>query len=88
MSRAKELLKSYLEEQSAGGGPRWVRKTEFIPQPDGSVRRRIVRHDGTVEKGEIIPAEQRQVIAAREATGLSQEDFAGLLGVSKRTVQE
>jgi putative transcriptional regulator len=36
----------------------WARKTEFLPQPDGSIRRVITRRDGTVEKDELIPAEK------------------------------
>jgi len=66
----------------------WARKTEFTPQPDGSIRRVILRRDGTIEKDEIIPAEKAQVAAARAATGLSQVPFAKLLGVSVRTLQE
>jgi len=67
---------------------KWARKTEFFPQPDGSMRRVITRRDGTVEKDHIIPAEKVQVAAARAATGLSQAAFAKLLGVSVRTLQE
>jgi putative transcriptional regulator len=66
----------------------WARKTEFLPQPDGSIRRVITRRDGTVEKDEIVPAERVPVSAARAATGLSQAAFAKLLGVSVRTLQE
>lgn len=66
----------------------WARKTEFITQPDGSVRRVITKRDGTIEKDEIIPAEKAEVAAARAATGLSQTAFAKLLGVSVRTLQE
>jgi len=69
-------------------GDKWARKTEFIVQPDGSVRRVITRRDGTIEKDEIIPAEKVQVATARAATGLSQAAFAKLLGVSVRTLQE
>jgi putative transcriptional regulator len=67
---------------------KWARKTEFMPQPDGSVRRVITRRDGTIEKDEIIPAERALVALARAATGLSQATFAKLLGVSVRTLQE
>lgn len=67
---------------------RWARKTEFITKPDGSIRRLVTRHDGTIEKDEIIPAEKALVAAARAATGLSQSAFAKLLGVSIRTLQE
>jgi putative transcriptional regulator len=66
----------------------WARKTEFIPQRDGSMRRIITRRDGTVEKDHIIPAGDTSVRAARAATGLSQARFASLLGVSVRTLQE
>lgn len=79
-----ELLQS-LQELKRG---EWARKTEFTPQPDGSIRRVITRRDGTIEKDELIPAEQAQVAAARAATGLSQAAFAKLLGVSVRTLQE
>ena len=67
---------------------KWARKTEFVTQEDGSVRRVITRRNGIIEKDEIIPAERAQVAAARAATGLSQAAFAKLLGVSVRTLQE
>lgn len=67
---------------------RWARKTEFHALPDGSTRRRVTRRDGTVEKDEIIPAVQAGVVAARAGTGLSQAQFAELLGVSVRTLQD
>lgn len=67
---------------------KWARKTEFFPRKDGSIRRVITRRDGTVEKDHVIPAEKAQVAAARAATGLSQAEFAKLLGVSVRTLQE
>ncbi len=79
-----ELLQALGEKKR---GP-WARKTEFTARPDGSVRRVITRHDGTIEKDEIIPAERVMVAAARAATGLSQATFAKLLGVSVRTLQE
>ena len=79
-----ELLQS-LHEMKRGG---WARKTEFIAQTDGSVRRIITRRDGKIEKDEIIPAEKAQVAVVRAATGLSQTAFAKLLGVSVRTLQE
>jgi len=78
-------LRQAAQKMKRGG---WVRKTEFIAQPDGSVRRLITRRDGIIEKDEIIPAKKARVAAARAATGLSQTAFAGLLGVSVRTLQE
>ncbi len=79
-----ELLQA-LDEAKRG---KWARKTEFFPQPDGSIRRVITRRDGTVEKDHIIPAEKSLVAVARAATRLSQAAFAKLLGVSVRTLQE
>jgi putative transcriptional regulator len=79
-----ELLGSIRELKAQ----KWARKTEFIPQPDGSLRRLIIRRDGTVEKDEVVPAEALAAVAARASTGLSQAEFAKLLGVSKRTLQE
>lgn len=67
---------------------RWARKTEFVPLADGRMRRRITRRDGTVEKDQVIPAKRAGIIAARAGTGLSQAEFAELLGVSVRTLQD
>lgn len=66
---------------------RWARRTEFTRRADGSVRRRIVLADGTVEKDEIVAADD-WALAARAGTGLSQAQFARLIGVSVRTLQE
>ncbi|HEX2245099.1 MAG TPA: helix-turn-helix domain-containing protein [Gammaproteobacteria bacterium] len=52
------------------------------------MRRLIIRRDGTVEKDEVVPAEALAAVAACASTGLSQAEFAKLLGVSKRTLQE
>ena len=79
-----ELLRGLHEMKRAG----WVRKTESLPRRDGSIRRIITRRDGTVENDHIIPAERALVARARSVTGLSQAAFAGLLGVSVRTLQE
>ncbi len=67
---------------------RWARKTEFVPLADGRMRRRVTRSDGTVEKNEVIPAGRVAIAAARAGTGLSQSQFAELLGVSVRTLQD
>ena len=69
------------------GKRRWARKTVFTQQADGSMRRRIVLPDGTVEKDEIVPAAD-PARTARAGTGLSQSRFAELIGVSLRTLQE
>ncbi len=78
-----ELLAS-IADVKAG---KWARKTEFKRRADGGWRRRIVLADGTVEKEEIIPASATAQVA-RAGTGLSQAQFAKLIGVSLRTLQE
>ncbi len=70
------------------GGAQWARKTEFKTLADGRIRRTVTRKDGTVEKSAIIPAKRASVAAARAGTGLSQSEFAALLGVSPRTLQD
>ena len=77
-------LRETIADVKAG---KWARKTEFTRRADGSWRRRIVLSDGTVEKDEIVPATD-WALAARAGTGLSQAQFAKLIGVSLRTLQE
>jgi len=88
MSRAKESVERFLKSIDKGKQVAWARKTQFIPQPDGSLRRLVTRKDGTVEKDELIPADRSLVAEARAKTGLSQEKFAALLGISPRTLRD
>jgi DNA-binding transcriptional regulator YiaG len=88
MSRAKESVERFLKSIDKGKQVAWARKTQFIPQPDGSLRRLVTRRDGTVEKDELIPADRSLVAEARAKTGLSQEKFAALLGISPRTLRD
>jgi putative transcriptional regulator len=74
-----DLLQS-VREMKAGS---WVRKTEFITQPDGSIRR-VISVDGTIEREELLTP----VACTRFKSGLPQPQFAKLLGVSVRTLQE
>ena len=48
-TRNRRDVNAELREVIAQGAP-WVRRAEFVPMTDGSLRRRITRHDGTVEK--------------------------------------
>lgn len=50
-----ELLQS-VREMTAG---RWARKTTFEPLAGGSVRRTVVRADGTLEKKEVLVAPRK-----------------------------
>lgn len=88
MSKAKKLIREYLDTLPAGRRPPVARRTEFTRQADGAVVRRVVRADGTVERRSRIPARQWEIAAARAGSGLSQAEFARLLGVSARTLQE
>ena len=79
-----ELLQS-VREMKAG---QWARKTTLEPMADGSVRRTVLRADGTVERQEVLVGPQWQLLAARTQAGLSQSEFARATGVSVRTLQE
>lgn len=85
--RRRDLGAELLEAAHELRAGRWARKTSFAPQPDGTVRRRIVRSDGTVEKDEIISGLRGELMAARLRSGMSQADLAVALGVSKRTLE-
>lgn len=78
-----ELLDA-VRELKAG---RWARKTSFEIMRDGTVLRRIVSADGTVEKEERLEGARWELMAARVHSGLSQADFARALGVSRRTLE-
>ena len=72
-------LREALEQARRG---EWVRKTEFLPQPDGALRRLVTRRDGTVEKDErIAPA---QSITRAVAGGV--RPFAGCLSTHRAGV--
>jgi putative transcriptional regulator len=78
-----ELLQA-VREMKAG---RWARKTTFVALADGSVRRRVERADGTIEKEEKLTGPRWELMAARAQSGLSQFQFAKAMGVSKRTLE-
>ena len=88
MSKAREHMQSMMDQIKTTGRADWVRKTTFTPQADGSFLRRITLKDGSVEREEVIPPERCMVLAARTKTGLSQSQFADLLGISVRTLHD
>ncbi|MDR3351704.1 MAG: hypothetical protein LBO00_01545, partial [Zoogloeaceae bacterium] len=67
-----ELLQA-VRDVKAGN---WARKTTFTPQADGSVLRRVVRRDGTVEHETRLTGARWELWAARAHSGLSQSEFA------------
>lgn len=75
-----DLLQS-VREMKAGW---WARKTEFITQADGTMRRVVTLPDGTVERDDRLSG----ITCTRIKANLSQSQFAKLLGVSVRTLQE
>ncbi|MGD0886833.1 MAG: helix-turn-helix domain-containing protein [Thermodesulfovibrionales bacterium] len=88
MSKVKEALGRFIKTIDKGSKVEWARKTRFSQLPDGSLRRLVTRKDGTIEKDEIIPPERILVAEARAKTGLSQDKFAALLGISVRTLRD
>jgi putative transcriptional regulator len=75
-----DLLQS-VRQMKAGA---MTRKTEYIPQNDNTIRRLITLSDGTVERDEILSG----IACTRMKSKLSQSQFAKLLGISVRTLQE
>lgn len=86
-SRKRDLNDELREAIAGVKSRRWARRTEFTRRADGSMRRRIVLADGTVEKDEVVAAAD-VALTARAGTGMSQAQFARLIGVSVRTLQE
>ena len=64
-----------------------LRRTEYTPNENGSVTRRITSTSGAIESTEILTGALWELFAARHALGYSQSQFATLLGVSKRTLE-
>ena len=77
-------LEADLAALQAGEG---LRRTEFIPNGDGSVTRRTINAMGKLESTEILTGARWELFAARQALGYSQSQFAAMLGVSKRTLE-
>jgi putative transcriptional regulator len=65
VSKTKEAVRRFIDTMEKSNQIQWARKTRFIPQPDGSLRRLVTRKDGTEEKDEIIPTDRMLVAEAR-----------------------
>ncbi len=76
----EKLLQS-VREMRAGI---WARKTEYTPIDDCAIRRVITLPDGSVERDDILSG----ITCTRIKSSLSQSQFAKLLGISVRTLQE
>ena len=93
MSKAKQLIEQYLTTKAAAApvAPKpvrqWARKTTFSVKRGGTVERRIERADGKVEHKSTYSTQEWELMGARVKTGLSQAEFAQMIGVSTRTLQ-
>ena len=79
-----EELEADLAALQAGAG---LRRTDYTVNHDGSVTRRITSATGELERVEILTGPRWELFTARHALGYSQSQFASLLGVSKRTLE-
>lgn len=86
MSRTNELVRRMLDDPS-GEMLRPSRKTVLLPQPDGSLLRRITDRAGNVVE-DTISMEQRLSLDARTRLEMSQQQFAAMLGISVRTLHD
>ena len=86
MSKTNELLQRMMDDPT-GEMLRPVRKTMLIPQPDGSIVRRITDKEGNVTE-DTISARQRLSLDARTQLEMSQQQFASMLGISVRTLHD
>ena len=99
MSKAKQLIEKYLATTATAApsvlnapsaskpARQWARKTTFSVKRGGTVERRIERADGKVEHKSTYSALEWELMGARAKTGLSQAEFAQMIGVSTRTLQ-
>ena len=86
MSKANEILRQMMNDPT-GEMLRPARITVLVPQPDGSLIRRVTDREGNVTE-ETISAVRRLSIDARMELDMSQQQFADLLGISVRTLHE
>ena len=86
MSRINELLRQMVNDPT-GEMLRPVRKTVLVPQPDGSLIRRVTDKAGNVTE-DTISAERRLSLEARIELEMSQQQFADMLGISVRTLHD
>lgn len=87
MSKAQEMLGQMLADPT-GEMLRPVRRTVLQSQEDGSVLRSVMDGNGNLVVESKITAEQRLMLDVRAKLGLSQHQFASLLGISVRTLHD
>lgn len=87
MSKAKEIMQQMFDD-STGELLKPVRRTILQPQTDGSLMRSVIDKRGDIILEDVISSEQRLSLDARTKLGLSQGQFAALLGISVRTLHD
>jgi putative transcriptional regulator len=86
-SPSQKLEKDSNSEPQSSSQKR-IASTSFKNLPNGSVCRTICRGDGSPDQTDILVGPQWQLLATREASGMSQGEFARATGISVRTLQE
>ncbi len=85
--KARDLnaeLVGYLASVEKDKSPVIARKTEFATQRDGRVTRTITTASGRIVRKQTLT----DAASARLQSGMTQAQFAALMGVSLRTLQE
>ncbi len=77
-------LETYHSELEKGKAKTWARKTVFVRGNDGALTRTVTTATGKKMSCQTLTA----AASARLQSGLSQAQFAALMGVSVRTLQE
>ncbi len=90
LSEASPSLKQDTDSNSEpqSSSQKRIASTSFKNLPNGSVCRTICRSDGSPDQTDILVGPQWQLLATREASGMSQGEFARATGISVRTLQE
>lgn len=90
LSEANSNLRQDKDAKSevTGSSTKRIASTSFKNLPNGSVCRTICRGDGSPDQTDILVGPQWQLLATREASGMSQGEFARATGISVRTLQE
>ena len=86
MSKARKIMEAMLAGENTP--VKAVRKTQFIPQDDGSTIRKVMDVEGSVLSETTLTQQQCLSLNARASLGLSQQGFAKLLGISTRTLHD
>ena len=87
MSKKTNELLLQMVNDPTGEMLRPARKTLLLPQPDGSLIRRVMDKAGNVTE-DTISAEQRLSLDARTQLEMTQKQFAAMLGISVRTLHD